>query len=842
MMEEQISAQVRNREALASLQSKLRMLGKSKEAWSKQVKELGKGLEHVENELRTRQQRARSQEQEVSLTKQQAEKNADTLKDLQIKQHELEQKKKQKAKLESQIRSVWKLKESQRVLDKQYMHKKAKLDQMEHNIRSIEGGIRMFEGELKAISALSAEERRKIASPREIKELQLRLAKLTERRQKVVLERDAYAKKVNAVQEKVEDTSKLREEATNDIEQLGGKESWAGQSERTLNDKLRELSCQVKSTMRERTRSEEFVRRESVILDNIRMEMGQLEQKYNQIKSLREDAARRVSIINEAREALNNRVKRIVMATTQVAAEQKQKDQHEDSKEKKSPILGYPCSIPVRCCETKEEEGGRQRGGIGGGNVECFGKATVTAFLFLFEQQEPERTISKEEEASSSSSSSSTTAPGIAVPSTKTRNKTTTNSVTTSQNNRFCVDMEDIEAVDWRNPEKKSRSHDRKNSMLRVSIRKGHTNRFESSFVHEESDKSGGILEEEETEVGGNPRRVIAIFSSENDDESLNEFYELLKLGLLLHQATKSALPEDYSIFPRNSSIEGGGGGVATNAAAAPLKSSSLTQKTTSFFTAGVSSLFGVGSSSNSSSSNGNSSSRSRDSSSSIIGNKKSKKDKKDASGDGNGQLSKESSLSAAPSPPLPDLIIQGTSKIASANTIRRIVSLAPTNLHIEDWKLFYSLQDGADLQKMYRSVRGMRDTILLIQDSSRSVFGVFNSSYYTVEDNYYGNGLSFVFKIEKKDKDVESRGQAPLQEIRGVEKYGWSGDNELFILCKSHSLAFGGGGDGGNAIRLDKNLCSGSTEKCATFSSPELSDVAEFKIYRVELWGPAPM
>mmetsp|Transcript_25711 Transcript_25711/g.41302 ORF Transcript_25711/g.41302 Transcript_25711/m.41302 type:complete len:90 (-) Transcript_25711:185-454(-) len=57
-----------------------------------------------------------------------------------------------------------------------------------------------------------------------------------------------------------------------------------------------------------------------------------------------------------------------------------------------------------------------------------------------------------------------------------------------------------------------------------------------------------------------------------------------------------------------------------------------------------------------------------------------------------------------------------------------------------------------------------------------------------------------------------------------------------------SHSLAFGGGGDGGNAIRLDKNLCSGSTEKCATFSSPELSDVAEFKIYRVELWGPAPM
>mmetsp|Transcript_7182 Transcript_7182/g.11280 ORF Transcript_7182/g.11280 Transcript_7182/m.11280 type:complete len:143 (+) Transcript_7182:65-493(+) len=142
----------------------------------------------------------------------------------------------------------------------------------------------------------------------------------------------------------------------------------------------------------------------------------------------------------------------------------------------------------------------------------------------------------------------------------------------------------------------------------------------------------------------------------------------------------------------------------------------------------------------------------------------------------------------------------------------------------------------------MYRSVRGMRDTILLIQDSSRSVFGVFNSSYYTVEDNYYGNGLSFVFKIEKKDKDVESRGQAPLQEIRGVEKYGWSGDNELFILCKSHSLAFGGGGDGGNAIRLDKNLCSGSTEKCATFSSPELSDVAEFKIYRVELWGPAPM
>jgi len=269
------------------------------------------------------------------------------------------------------------------------------------------------------------------------------------------------------------------------------------------------------------------------------------------------------------------------------------------------------------------------------------------------------------------------------------------------------------------------------------------------------------------------PRREI--FLKSEDTESLQEFFHLLKLGLLLHRVTTATMPEGFSIFPS---------GDKKKAKSAPMRPTPF-PPTSDFEIVPKQ----------------NTSTRSQASKSHLTR-------------PGSDLLEADASVEVgAPSVEglaEVDVSIQGESKIVSEETLQRIIGMTPSNLHIEDWKMYYSLEHGADLQKMYKAVRGIRETILLIQDSDRCVFGAFASSAYQTDDNYYGNGMTFVFKMVADPSDKKSGGTLALKQLRDVDKHGWSGDNELFMLVKKASLAFGGGGDGGYAFRLDKNLSNG--------------------------------
>jgi hypothetical protein len=84
---------------------------------------------------------------------------------------------------------------------------------------------------------------------------------------------------------------------------------------------------------------------------------------------------------------------------------------------------------------------------------------------------------------------------------------------------------------------------------------------------------------------------------------------------------------------------------------------------------------------------------------------------------------------------------------------------------------------------------------------------------------HYFGTGETFLFAIEPRP-DV----------------FRWSGRSAFFLLCKGDSLAIGGGGHYG--IRIDSDMCTGSSGWCATFNSPQLSAMEDFECVHAEWWG----
>jgi len=727
---EAITTLKRNKEALGAMNSKLRMLETTGEAWEKQASQLGKQISELEERKSMEEAKLKKEEEQLKNVALQSEKDGEALERLHQRRKSLEEIKSQNILKESQLRSVWKLKESQKAYDKQYQHKKAKLDQMERNLRSTEGGIRMFQSELKAIEALPPAERSQHASPSEIKALRKRVAMLMKKKDAQIKERDAYASKVKAVRVKADGFTKKRDQAIHGIKKL---DTTASKDPEEVEKELRRISVAVTGAEKARRGSEERQRGSLERFQQLQKDVAELSKHAELLKKFHDEALDRANVIKEAREVLGDRIARLVQVTSPPTSPRGDGNDVVENPQ----ILGYPITLAVNCEDTTPEKDAKNNFGVpsicktGG----CEGEATVTAFLFMFDSKENKCASPKGEKRGNAT--------------------------------RFCVDMDDIETVSRPCPSKESAEEMEISKDIwhwfDVTLRKGHTNRFLS--VQDQDDEAKEVL----------PQRLLKIKSK--DGKALEEFYQLLKMASLLHRATTAALPEGYSVIPRVYSL-----GVEKGKPAVVKPSQ------------------------------------------------------------GSAEPVRPDTTEPVQKEILPDLAVIGTSKIVSEQTLKRVISMAPSGLHIEDWKMFYSLEHGADLQKMYKAAKGIKDTILLLQDSTRTVFGVFNSSYYAVDDNYYGNGLTFVFQIQRKEEDVKTRGEAPLKELRDVIKHGWSGKNELFVLCKRISLAFGGGGDGGYALRLDKNLCSGSSEKCFTYSSPMLSGNRDFKIYKCEVWGPAPL
>jgi hypothetical protein len=175
----------------------------------------------------------------------------------------------------------------------------------------------------------------------------------------------------------------------------------------------------------------------------------------------------------------------------------------------------------------------------------------------------------------------------------------------------------------------------------------------------------------------------------------------------------------------------------------------------------------------------------------------------------------------SANSPQLELLSMQDDSKIVSGDTLRELLFKCPNRLHVGNLRLVYRLsRDGASFYTLKRalSLCGM-SSIFLIQDSNGERFGAFASMDWHLQKTYFGNGESFVFKVDPY-----------------LQTYLWSGKNSFFQLLSPEFVAIGGGSS--YALRLDSSLTTGSTGACETYCSPPLSSSSSgFSILNIELW-----
>lgn len=150
------------------------------------------------------------------------------------------------------------------------------------------------------------------------------------------------------------------------------------------------------------------------------------------------------------------------------------------------------------------------------------------------------------------------------------------------------------------------------------------------------------------------------------------------------------------------------------------------------------------------------------------------------------------------------------------------IVSFLPPNLQKvlslhHAVSVYASPTHGFSLRALYSAVEKARGTVehyclLLIRAAgSQVVFGAFLSHLPGLSNpnTYFGTSECFVFKCR------------PMWE---AQAWYSSPDAPQYYICASPDyMCIGGGGDG-MAIRLDKSLQSGVSDKCSVFNNPPLS------------------
>lgn len=161
--------------------------------------------------------------------------------------------------------------------------------------------------------------------------------------------------------------------------------------------------------------------------------------------------------------------------------------------------------------------------------------------------------------------------------------------------------------------------------------------------------------------------------------------------------------------------------------------------------------------------------------------------------------------------------------------------------------------------------MRHSQHSILAIETVQGEVFGCFTSSPWRINGTtYYGSCEAFVWNLRKKrqSEDCRSLDEYILRES-SLEAYQWNakGGNHRNVQLSNNRQLFVGGGNPdvddfslendtndntwGVALALDKDLCRGTSCRCATFASNPLMESSHgsdvFEIMNMEIWVSAP-
>lgn len=97
------------------------------------------------------------------------------------------------------------------------------------------------------------------------------------------------------------------------------------------------------------------------------------------------------------------------------------------------------------------------------------------------------------------------------------------------------------------------------------------------------------------------------------------------------------------------------------------------------------------------------------------------------------------------------------------------------------DIKLLYSIeQDGISIKTLYGKTLEQGPCLICVKDDNDCIFGAFCSESFHPQGTYYGNGQTFLWKLQEDGKSVSV--------------FPATGKNDYFVLSELHCIAFGGG------------------------------------------------
>ena len=166
---------------------------------------------------------------------------------------------------------------------------------------------------------------------------------------------------------------------------------------------------------------------------------------------------------------------------------------------------------------------------------------------------------------------------------------------------------------------------------------------------------------------------------------------------------------------------------------------------------------------------------------------------------------------------------LDSKSEILSNNQLKELHLYFPYFLQFSSLSKIFSLsQDGTSLKTLYKKCEGIKNSILVIKDNEKNVFGAFASDVLTPSGIFTGTCDSFLFTFYQEEK---------------IHVYKATQINDNFIFCDFEQICFGNSGEK-FSLALKNNLLDGYTATTDTYKNRPLNGGDKFTIVNLEIFG----
>jgi len=172
--------------------------------------------------------------------------------------------------------------------------------------------------------------------------------------------------------------------------------------------------------------------------------------------------------------------------------------------------------------------------------------------------------------------------------------------------------------------------------------------------------------------------------------------------------------------------------------------------------------------------------------------------------------------------------VIRDKSEVCSAGQLDWLITKTPKVLHCFDWKCHFCTQrDGTSMITFREKVSIHSETLLIIKDKDKNIFGAYANRPWKKTQSYTGDQKNFLYAF-------------PLNGMAKI--YQSTGENILFQKIDKDALFLGGSEkDAKCALFLTGNFSRGHShgENNTYTNTKSLSTNEDFDIVAVKVWGP---